>query len=600
MQAGRAVGAAAVAKGVHHRLAQRHADEDRLVGLQAAGDPHADRQLLDVVEGGLAARARPRGRSGRTRCPSGGGGGTGRGAGPPRRSGSSCALMIRDESCRREFRARSALYSRTLRVSRGGPPEGVARARRRPKEARWRGYKVRLGDGSEIGPMDLEALKTWQLQGLVDGDSPVMRSGSRSWVPLAHPPGVQGGHPLRGVPLRKKKKEKKAKRASGRRLRRGPHVRRPAGGSAPSGCLLLVVAAGLGFVAWRPDVARPAFDGAPWWQIALGARGARPRAPARLGSWGGASCRLVLLLAAFALFPLAGILIAQGERGAALLAARLRLGPRSRASWRCWPARSGGSGWSSACCRSWPAPTASSTSAARRSPRRRSRSRSWSSPERRFTDDAIGLTLDLPDGWVALRPGNPLVAAPDGALVTIAQPRLGGRGYLIAEPAPRGVATPDQYLDHLMARRAGRAARRSRSRDARTRSSGPWPAVASTPPGPTPACPVRDLTVAGLDGWMSFALVAWMPEATASRPGGLDALAGALSARGLLAPRLQRRRAGRGRGGAPPHPAGGRAADGAERGAGPRARPGLPALGRRPRGAHPVAVEQPRRGSSRA
>ena len=33
------------------------------------------------------------------------------------------------------------------------------------------GYKVRLGDGSEIGPMDLEALKTWQLQGLVDGDS---------------------------------------------------------------------------------------------------------------------------------------------------------------------------------------------------------------------------------------------------------------------------------------------------------------------------------------------------------------------------------------------------------------------------------------------
>ena len=35
------------------------------------------------------------------------------------------------------------------------------------------GYKVRLGDGSEIGPMDLSALKTWKLQGLIDGDSPV-------------------------------------------------------------------------------------------------------------------------------------------------------------------------------------------------------------------------------------------------------------------------------------------------------------------------------------------------------------------------------------------------------------------------------------------
>jgi hypothetical protein len=38
---------------------------------------------------------------------------------------------------------------------------------------------------------------------------------------------------------------------------------------------------------------------------------------------------------------------------------------------------------------------------------------------------------------------------------------------------------------------------------------------------------------------MSFALVAWMPEATASRRGGLEALTGALKARGLLAPRLR-------------------------------------------------------------
>ena len=54
------------------------------------------------------------------------------------------------------------------------------------------GYKVRLGDGSEIGPMDLEALKTWQLQGLVDGDSPVMRSGTRKWVPLRTLPEFKG------------------------------------------------------------------------------------------------------------------------------------------------------------------------------------------------------------------------------------------------------------------------------------------------------------------------------------------------------------------------------------------------------------------------
>ena len=46
------------------------------------------------------------------------------------------------------------------------------------------GWKVRLGDGSEIGPMDLAALRTWLAQGLVDGDSPVMRPGSRKWVAL--------------------------------------------------------------------------------------------------------------------------------------------------------------------------------------------------------------------------------------------------------------------------------------------------------------------------------------------------------------------------------------------------------------------------------
>ena len=45
--------------------------------------------------------------------------------------------------------------------------------------------------------------------------------------------------------------------------------------------------------------------------------------------------------------------------------------------------------------------------------------------------------------------------------------------------------------------------------------------------------------MAGLDGWMGFALVAWMPEATASRPDGLDALARGLAARGLLAVRLR-------------------------------------------------------------
>jgi hypothetical protein len=396
------------------------------------------------------------------------------------------------------------------------------------------GYKVRLGDGSEIGPMDLSALKTWKLQGLIDGDSPVMRPGSRKWVPLASLPEFKGA--------------KRGGRPSSR-PRRG--VSRPEsptttpGGDGPTaldpwrsrvtGGLLGILAVGLGLLAWRPDVVLPAFDGAPWLQIALGVLAlALALLPGR--QLGRRLVRALLLLAAFALFPLAGILVAQGERGAALLALA-----------SAWVLLSGlvallapSLGWLGLVLAALPVVAgAFGMMYFGRAPESETAQlvRSWSSPERRFTDDTIGLALDLPDGWVALRPGNPLVTAPERALVTIAQPRLGGYGYVVAEPAPWGVATSDQYLDYLMARR--RLEQPSIEEQGRSNAilgnlAGRRLDAVWTQAGDRQ----RDLTVAGQDGWMSFALVAWMPEATASRPAGLTPLAGALKARGLLAPRL--------------------------------------------------------------
>ena len=42
------------------------------------------------------------------------------------------------------------------------------------------GYKVRLPDGSEIGPLSIEEVKDWFARGLIGRDSPVMRpNGSR-------------------------------------------------------------------------------------------------------------------------------------------------------------------------------------------------------------------------------------------------------------------------------------------------------------------------------------------------------------------------------------------------------------------------------------
>jgi len=398
------------------------------------------------------------------------------------------------------------------------------------------GWKVRLGDGSEIGPMDLAALRTWLAQGLIDGDSPVMRPGSRKWVALGTVQELKGA--LGAT------RTKAASRPG--RGRKAPAEAEAAGPEEPTpvdlwrvrvvGVLLLVAAAAFGFLAWRPDRAAPAFDGAPWLQVALGtlALGLALQPGWDLTRRG---VRIALLLVAFALFPVAGILIAQGERGAGLLAlASVWLFASGLAALLPRTQGSAGvvvavlvvlaAGYGAFRFGRAPASTASGSA------------REWASADRRYTDDTIGLVLDLPEGWVALKPGNPLVAAPAEARLSLAQPRQGGRGFLLAGPAPRGVATADQYLDQLVARR--RAERPELTPGLRAnalvgslagrRHDSTWleGGVAQ-----------REVAVAGLDGWMGFALVAWMPEAAASRPDGLEALARGVAARGLLAVRLR-------------------------------------------------------------
>jgi len=46
------------------------------------------------------------------------------------------------------------------------------------------GYKIRLGDGSEIGPMNLQAVRDWHRQGFLEPKSPVLRPGSTRWTTL--------------------------------------------------------------------------------------------------------------------------------------------------------------------------------------------------------------------------------------------------------------------------------------------------------------------------------------------------------------------------------------------------------------------------------
>ena len=396
------------------------------------------------------------------------------------------------------------------------------------------GFIVRLSDGSEIGPMDLAALRTWLAQGLVDGSSPVMRSGTRKWIPLSAVPELKGA-----LGAARPKSAPRASRA------RGPEAE-PLSAAEEAGVdrwrvrlvgvLLLAAAAAFGYLAWRPAEAAPGLDGAPWLQVALGSVALGLALQLR---WDLSRrvVQVVLLLVSFALFPAAGILIAQGERGAGLFALAsawlLVSGLAALLSrvlgWKgvalaLVPVLAGGYG----ICRFGLAPESDSAR----------RVREWASAERRFTDDSLGLTLDVPAGWYALRPGNPLVAAPAEARVTLAEPRHGGFAYLVTEPAPRGVATADQYLDRLSASRA----RQRPGLQPGPRSNAVLGSLTGRRLESTWADGAerqREVALAGLDGWMGFGLVAWMPEVSASRPGGLDAVAGSLTARGLLAGRLR-------------------------------------------------------------
>jgi hypothetical protein len=405
------------------------------------------------------------------------------------------------------------------------------------------GYKVRISDGSEIGPMDLAALQTWLAQGLIDGDSPVKSPGSRKWVPLASLPELQ-----RTVGASRKSASRSSKReAKKARLEtlddEAIYESDEQGGGLDRvrvtavGIVLLAAAAAFGYLAWRPQRALPALDGAPWLQIALGSLAL---GLALLPGWnlGRRVVRIVLLLVAFALFPVVGFLIAQGERGTALVALAAAwflvsglfalLAPSL--GWvglvlALVPVLAGGYG----AVRFGLTPTSGAEAGVSQ----------WATPDRIFTDGALGLTLDVPNGWVILKPGNPLVPAPDAARVTFAQPRHGGRGYLLAAPAPRGVSTADQLLDRALA--GGEVGRPGFQAGARTNSlSGAVSGRRLDARWSDGSVPQSEVLLAGLDGWMGFTLVAWMPESDASRPDGLEALVGGLAARGLLAGNLSK------------------------------------------------------------
>ena len=111
--------------------------------------------------------------------------------------------------------------------------------------------------------------------------------------------------------------------------------------------------------------------------------------------------------------------------------------------------------------------------------------------ERRVEDPEAGLLVELPPGWVALRPENPFVQQ-RGARLRLAQPAAGVFGAVSMAVRPRFMDDLDGYLDEVLQARLPRRPRR-RSWSGPTSSSAAGAAVSSAPPGRTasPRCRAR-------------------------------------------------------------------------------------------------------------
>jgi len=76
----------------------------------------------------------------------------------------------------------------------------------------------------------------------------------------------------------------------------------------------------------------------------------------------------------------------------------------------------------------------------------------WSTTERKIHDEPAGLDITLPDGWVQLKPGNPMVPG-DGVRAALGETTLGAVAAVVMDPSGAGYMSADDYLDRWFATR---------------------------------------------------------------------------------------------------------------------------------------------------
>ena len=314
-------------------------------------------------------------------------------------------------------------------------------------------YTVRLPDGKEYGPADLEALRAWKEEGRIGPDTLVWREGATDWRPLSQV--METGELHAEVALEPTVTVARPSPAAapetpcGRRGSR-PNRRSPSGRSRPR-------PAGPSRTARRP---RPS----PW--------------------------RIVVPVAILA----------------ALVA--------------------GGYAW-------WTA-----GAPARERQRAEAEIKSFGLPDRRFADELLGLRLDLPAGWILLRPDSPFFHAPTAKL-RVAHPGLRAFGRIQAEVRPRGPHSLDAMLDRAVEDWRLFAAGLVEQGRSETSVAG-TPARKAIVTWSADGQELRGTVVVWRDGWNELALLVWGPGTSATEVNtATDALVSQLQMAGVAAARIK-------------------------------------------------------------
>jgi hypothetical protein len=233
-------------------------------------------------------------------------------------------------------------------------------------------YTVRMPDGKEYGPADLEALQAWQREGRISADTLVWKQGDHDWRPLSQ---VIDTGEVKAVPAP------------------APTVAMPGPAAHPA----------------PAPATEGSASGAAAPPIDVGGATVKASAPPRLRN---AAPRTARRPRPSPLRILVPVLVL----GALVAAA---------AYW-----------WN----RGQPE---------RELRRAEANVRRYGMPDRSYADEGLGLRMDVPEGWIVLRPDNPLFHAPDARL-RLAQPAHMTFARLFADASPRGKGSLDEALDRAV------------------------------------------------------------------------------------------------------------------------------------------------------